>query len=35
VTALIDGNHPGWASKQPPTSAVTRRYNEACRLGIV
>ena len=35
VTALVDGNHPGWASKQPPTSAVTRRYDEACRLGIV
>lgn len=35
VTALIDGNHPGWASKAPPESTVSRRYDEACRSGIV
>ncbi len=35
VTALADGNHPGWASKQPPASAVSRRYDEACRQGIL
>ena len=31
----MDGNHPGWGSKQPPASAVSLRYDEACRLGIV
>ncbi|MGY4710547.1 LuxR C-terminal-related transcriptional regulator [Mycolicibacterium sp. CBM1] len=35
VTALVDGNHPGWGSKEPRASAVSRRYDEACRLGIV
>ncbi len=27
---LIDGNHPGWASRPGPFSAVRRRYADAC-----
>ncbi|MCV7230106.1 LuxR C-terminal-related transcriptional regulator [Mycolicibacterium komossense] len=32
---LIDGNHPGWASRPGPFSAVRRRYADACDNGGV
>lgn len=35
VSALADGNHPGWASKPATVSPVSRRYDDACRAGIV
>ena len=35
VSALADGNHPGWACKPAQLSPVARRYAEACRSGTV
>ncbi|MFY1621236.1 response regulator transcription factor, partial [Micromonospora sp. WMMD736] len=34
LTALSDGPHPGWASRPAEVSAASRRYREACALGV-
>ncbi|WP_099024513.1 LuxR C-terminal-related transcriptional regulator [Mycolicibacterium palauense] len=35
VTALADGDHPGWASRPARPHGVWRRYREACEHGVV
>ncbi len=35
ATSLSDGDHPGWASRPAPVTAVSRRYEDACRSGAL
>lgn len=35
ATSLSDGDHPGWASRPAPVTAVSRRYLDACRSGAL